>query len=279
MISATFKAFDLGIQLAESDQLELPAEPWAEFRLAVEMNLLEVLSPEQRWTFLASGLMCREPRRFLQILRYSGALVRLVPELDALYGVPQLSDAAEPVDVGEHQERVLAEASKAQAPLAVRFAALMHKIGKGSTPPEVWPSHYKHEDRGQAALKKVAQRFRVPTEILNLAQLVIDECDRVHRASNQRAGAITVMVERVRALEEPERFEQLLKACTCDYAAYVGHTAAEYPKAERLRKAAAACRSVNVEGLDEYARLEARSTAVASALNSLTRSLEPDGAR
>lgn len=275
MISPRFQALDLAIGLAESERLELPAEPWGQFCSAVELSLLEQLAPEQRWSFLASGLMCREPRRFLQVLRYSGALVRLLPELDALYGVPQLSDAAEPVDVGEHQECVLAEANKAHAPLEVRFAALMHKIGKGRTPREIWPSHYKHEDRGQSALRKVAERLRVPAKSLNLAQLVIDECDRVHRASNQRAGAITAMVGRVGALEDPERFEQLLTVCTCDYAAYAGHTAAEYPKAERLRRAAAACRSVNVEGLDEYARLEACSAAVASALESLTRSIEP----
>jgi tRNA nucleotidyltransferase (CCA-adding enzyme) len=271
VISPRLRALDLAVHLAESDLLELPAEPWAEFCSAVELEILEELSPELRWAFLANGLMCRDPRRFLQILRYSGALARLIPELDALYGVPQLSDAAEAVDVGEHQERVLAETSRARAPLPVRFAALVHKLGKAGTPREIWPSHYRHEDRGQAALQKLAERCRVPAEILSLAQLVIDECDRVHRASNQRAGAITAMVGRVRALEDPERFEQLLLVCACDYAAYAGHTAAEYPKAERLRRAAAACRSVNVDGLDEQARLHARSTAVAKALETLAR--------
>lgn len=271
MISPSFESLDLAVHLAELDQLELPAEPWAEFCAAVELSPLEQLSPEQRWAFLRSGLLCREPRRFLQILRYSGALARLFPELEALYGVPQLSDAAEAVDVGEHQERVLDETSKADAPLAVRFAALMHKLGKAGTPREIWPSHYRHEDRGHAALQELAKRLRVPEEILNLTHLVIDECDRVHRASDMRAGAITATIERVRALEDPERFEQLLMVCTCDYAAYAGHTAAEYPKAERLRRAAAACRSVSVEGLDEPTRLEARSVAVASALKSLVR--------
>jgi tRNA nucleotidyltransferase (CCA-adding enzyme) len=269
VISPSFKPLDLAVSLAEVDLLELPAEPWGEFCEAVEAGLLEQLSPEQRWTFLASGIMCREPRRFLQILRYSGALARISPELDALYGVPQLSDAAEAVDVGEHQERALAEASKAETPLAVRFALLMHKIGKAGTPREIWPSHYRHEDRGHAALQRLAERVSVPEEILNLSHLVIDECDRVHRASDMRAGAITAMIARVRALEAPERFEQLLMVCTYDYAGYAGHTAAEYPKAERLRRAAAACQRTNVEGLDEPARLEARSNAVASALNSV----------
>jgi len=268
---STFKFLDLAVRLAEVDPLELPSEHWTEFCSAVETSLVEKLSPEQRWTFLANGLMCREPRNFLQILHYSGALARLFPELVAWYGVPQLSDAAETVDVGEHQERVLAETSRAHAPLAVRFAALMHKLGKASTPREIWPGHYKHEERGHAALEKFAERVHVPAEILNLAHLVIDECDRVHRASEMRAGAITAMLERVRALEEPERFEQLLMVCTCDYAAYAGHSAAEYPKAEHLRRADAACRSVNVAGLDEPARLEARSTAVAGALKSIAR--------
>lgn len=278
MTSASFTSLDLAVRLSETDSLELPAEPWRELCAAVESGVLERLSPEQRWTFLERGLMCREPRRFIQILRYSGALARLLPELDALYGVPQLSDAAETVDVGEHQENVMAESSKANAPLAVRFAALVHKLGKGGTPREIWPSHYQHEARGHAGLRKLAARLAVPPEIASLAHLVIDECDRVHRASDVRAGALTAMVERVQALVAPERFEQLLMVCTCDYAAYAGHTAAEYPKAERLRRAAAACRSVNVEGLDEQARLEARARAVADALQSLGRGSEQEAA-
>jgi tRNA nucleotidyltransferase (CCA-adding enzyme) len=264
----------LAVLLAESDETDLPVEPWQRFCAAVEAGTLESLSPDERWAFLASGLMCRAPRRFLQILRFSGALARLLPEVHALFGVPQLSDAAEAVDVGEHQEQVLSEASRAEAPLAVRFAALVHELGKAGTPREIWPSHYKHEPRGHAALDVLAKRLRVPADVLELAHLTIAECDRVHRASDMRAGAITMLLERVRAFDAPERFEQLLLVCTCDYAAYAGHTAAEYPKAERLRRAAAACRAVKVEGLDEQARLEARAAAVATALKSSAASNE-----
>jgi tRNA nucleotidyltransferase (CCA-adding enzyme) len=258
----------LAVLLAESEERDLPVEPWQRFCSAVEAGALGSLSPDERWAFLASGLMCRAPRRFLQILRISGALSQLLPEVSALFGVPLLSDAAEAVDVGEHQEHVLSEASRAEAPLAVRFAALVHKLGMAGTPREIWPSHYNHEERGHAALDVLATRLRVPSDVLELAHVAIAECDRVHRASDMRAGAITMLLERVRAFDLPERFEQLLLVCTCDYAAYAGHSAAEYPKAQRLRRAAAACRNASVEGLDEPARLEARAAAVAIALKS-----------
>lgn len=268
-------SLNLAVTLAEREAPALPAEAWEELCQVIEAGLLEELTPEERWAFLESGLMCKQPFNFMQILRHTGGLVRILPEVDALFGVPQLSDAAETVDVGEHQERVMRETGRANAPMAVRFAALMHKIGKAGTPVEIWPSHYKHEERGHEGLEKIAARFRIPPEVLNLSHLVIDECDRVHRASEMRAGAITVMVERVRALEEPERFERLLMVCTCDYAAYEGHSQAEYPKAERLRRAAAACRSVKAEGLSRDALLEARALAVAEALKSLAWDLEP----
>jgi tRNA nucleotidyltransferase (CCA-adding enzyme) len=270
------QVFDLAFVLAQNDSLGLPAEPWGELCAAVELNVFAELSPEEGWTFLARGLTGRAPHRFLQVLRYSGALKRLLPELDSLYGVPQLSDAAETVDVGEHQERVLAETSKANASLAVRFAALMHNIGKSGTPREIWPSHYKHEVRGHTELEKIAARFSVPADVLDLAHLAIDECERVHRASDVRAGAITALLGRVQALEKPERFESLLLVCTCDYAAFAGHTAAEYPKAERLRKAATACRSVTASELEEPARLARQAAAVAGALKSLAWSEEQD---
>ena len=274
MAAPTPNSLNLAITLAELDSRELPQEVWEELCEAVEAGLFERLSPEESWAFLERGLMCKQPFKFMQILRHTGGLVRLLPEVDALFGIPQLSDAAETVDVGEHQERLMEETGKANAPMAVRFAALMHKIGKGGTPEEILPSHYKHEERGHAGLTRVAERFRVPPEVLELAHLVIDECDRVHRASDMRAGAITMMVERVRALEQPERFEQLLMVCTCDYAAYAGHSQAEYAKAERLRRAAAACRGVKAEGLSKDDLLEARAASVAEALKSVAWDLE-----
>jgi tRNA nucleotidyltransferase (CCA-adding enzyme) len=118
----------------------------------------------ERWHLLAASLMAPRPAEVFEAMRASGVLKALLPEVDALFGVPALCDHAEPVDVGRHQLRLLDETARAQAPLAVRFAALMHKVGMAGTPTEIWPSHYKHEQRGQAALAGLAQRFAVPEE-------------------------------------------------------------------------------------------------------------------
>lgn len=265
------KLLDLAVAAAQREALALKPADLDAMCAAVEAEEIERLWPEERWEWLSDGLMTYRPGKFLLALRQCGALARLLPEVEALFGVPQLSDAPEPVDVGWHQLRLLDETAKVGAPLPVRFAALMHKIGKGGTPREIWPSHYKHEQRAHALLDALPERIAVPPAAMSLARLVVDECDRVHRASNMRAGAIAALLERVLSVETPERFEQLLCVCTCDYAAYAGHAAADYPKAARLRKALAAWQAAPVGGLPVDAAREARATAVARALGSLDR--------
>lgn len=233
---------------------------------AVQMDHIERMSADERGDWLRLGLMGAQPQGFLIALRSCAGLRRLLPELEALFGVPQLSDAAEAIDVGEHQLRVMIECARIDAPFAVRFAALAHKFGKGGTPREIWPSHYKHEVRGHAAVEAMRARIALPEDAVALAHLAIDEVDRVHRASDMRAGAITMMLDRLRALDEPARFAQLLDICTCDFAAHAGHTAAGYPKAPRLRRALAAYAAVPADGRDADALLEARAAAVAVAL-------------
>jgi tRNA nucleotidyltransferase (CCA-adding enzyme) len=237
--------------------------------VAVECGVIEQLSPAERWCWLGDGLMGPRPGSFLWELHSCNGLARLLPELAALFGVPQLSDAAEPVDVGVHQLRLVDELAKLRAPLPVRFAALVHKIGKGATPREIWPSHFNHEQRGQELLEQLCTRIAVPADALALARLVIEECDRVHRASDMRAGALVALLTRVRALEEPARFEQLLSVCTCDYATYEGHSAHAYPKANRLRRALAACAQTFSEGLSSDDVAHARAEAVARSLSSV----------
>jgi tRNA nucleotidyltransferase (CCA-adding enzyme) len=229
---------------------------------------IERLDPDQRWQWLQAGLMAPHPGNYLLVLNRCGGLARLLPEVSCLFGVPQLSDAAVPIDVGMHQIRFVDETAAVGAPLAVRFAALMHKIGKGGTPREIWPSHYKHEVRAHALLDQLPARIAVPAEPMQLARLVIDECERVHRASNRRAGGISLLLSRLGVERDRERFEQLLCVCTCDYAAHEGHRAAEYPKAPRLRRALDAYLGVPVAGLSEDAASEARAQAVAQALGS-----------
>jgi len=236
---------------------------------AVQMQVLERLPPDAAWALLAELLLAPHPGQALVALREADGLKRWLPEVGRLFGVPQLSDDAFPVDVGPHQCRVVDEAARVDAPLAVRFAALMHKIGMGGTPADIWPSHYKHEQRGQGYLDGLAGRFHIPADALDLARLVVNEADRVHRANDMRAGAVAGLLDRLQGLQQPERFEHLLLVCTCDYAAYAGHSAATYPKAPRLRRAMAAFAQADLSGLpagDDSAVMQARAEAIAQAL-------------
>lgn len=261
----------LVLEAARRDTPGLQADELATLVSATLMGGLEKLSREAAWAFLATLLMSPWPAHGFAALRACGALKRWLPEVQALFGVPQLSDAAEPVDVGEHQIRFVQVTADQRALLPVRFAALVHKLGKAGSPREIWPSHYKHEQRAHAVLDDwVRQRFAIPADVLALARLAIDEADRVHRVSDVRAGPIAAMLQRLEAAEQPGRFEQLLQLCACDWAAYAGHRVDDYPKAARLRRALAASQAAAVAGLDDEAALQARAEAIAAALGSLS---------
>jgi len=259
------------LEAAHHPAPELSPEQLASMCVAVQMGVLERLTSTENWAILAQALMSPYPAHFLEALRACGGLKRFLPELDALFGVPQLCDGPETIDVGLHQLRLVNETARAEAPLPVRFAALMHKIGMGGTARDIWPSHYKHEQRAHNQLNALSQRMAVQPDALALAHLVVDECERVHKASDMRAGAIAALLERLDAEHQPERFALLLDVCTCDYAAYPGHTAATYPKAPRLRRALAAYLSVPQEELSADALLEARAQAIAITLRSSER--------
>ncbi|MDO9174664.1 MAG: multifunctional CCA tRNA nucleotidyl transferase/2'3'-cyclic phosphodiesterase/2'nucleotidase/phosphatase, partial [Actinomycetota bacterium] len=230
------------------------------------MNVMTRLTAVDRWNLLVTGLMGPRPGLFFEALRARGTLKCLLPELDALFGVPQLCDGPEPVDTGVHQLRLVDLTARALDPLEVRFAALVHKIGKAGTPHDMLPSHPGHEARGLALLDGLAQRLAVPGAALDLARLVISECDHVHRASDMRAGAIASLLERLQAQTRAERFEQLLWVCSCDYAAYPGHGAVGHPKVPRLRRAQGAAARADVAGLSPEPALHARAQAIAQAL-------------
>lgn len=258
------------LDAARRDTDGLHAAELATMVSAVQMRALESLAPDQAWAFLSTLLMAPWPAHGLSALRACHGLKRWLPEVEALFGVPQLSDEPEPIDVGLHQLRFVQETARQQAPLVVRFAALIHKIGKGGTPREIWPGHYKHEQRAHALLDDLARRFAIPAEAMDLARLTIDEADRVHRASDVRAGPIAAMLARVQAVEQPERFEHLLQLCACDYASYADHSVADYPKAARLRRALAAYQGTPIDGLEDDAALQARAESIAQALRAHT---------
>ena len=228
------------------------------------------------WPELVRGLMGPSPSKMLQILRQCGALPRILPEVAALFGVPQISDQATDVDLGEHVLNALAEAALCDAPLAARFALLVMNVGKADSPPEHLPVHYKHMDRGRPRIDALCERFGAPAECRELALLSLAECERVHRVSKARAGPVALMLERLGAFGASGLFTQLMTVCACDYRAYAGRSGQVYPKAALLEIALAACAEVEAIGVsaddldasDSEARQSARAEAIARTFRS-----------
>lgn len=213
----------LALGAAQSRAAGLDAADQALMVSAVQMDVIERLTPVQRGRALERALMAPYPQGFFLALRACAGLKRLLPEVDALFGVPYLAEGPEPIDVGEHQLRVLAQAARRSAPLAVRCAALLQKIGMGRTPPLFWPHHVGHEVRGLALLAPLSARIALAPAALDLAALAIAEAERVHRASTLQAGSIVALLARTQAETRPDRLAQLLEVCICDHAAYTGH--------------------------------------------------------
>ena len=239
----------------------------------VEAGLLTGAAPSEIWPELVRGLMGPSPSKMLRILRECGALPRILPEVAALFGVPQISDEATDVDLGEHVLNALAEAALCDAPLAARFALLVMNVGKADLPPEHLPVHYKHMDRGRPRIEALCDRFAAPAECRDLALLSLAECERVHRVSKARAGPVALMLERLGAFGASRQFKQLMTVCACDYRAYAGRSRQVYPKAALLETALEACAEVEATGFsadagDVEAKQRARAEAIALAFRS-----------
>jgi tRNA nucleotidyltransferase (CCA-adding enzyme) len=202
---------------------------------------VDALVPERVWQELSRGLMESRPSRMFEILRECGALARLLPEVERLFGVPQPEAHHPEVDSGVHLMMVLDLAAQEGAPLAVRYACLVHDLGKGSTPPAEWPRHIAHESRSARLADALAERLRVPTECRELGELVAREHGNIHRSLALDGAATLRMLERCDALRRPERFEQALLACEFDARGRLGREREPYPQRPRL---AAALRAV-----------------------------------
>jgi tRNA nucleotidyltransferase (CCA-adding enzyme) len=197
---------------------------------------VDALVAERVWQELSKGLMAAQPSRMFAVLREAGALKKLLPELDRLWGVPQTPVHHPEVDTGVHVMMVLDQAARAQASLAVRFACLCHDLGKGTTPPDQWPRHLGHEQRSLALLRQVCQRWRVPTECRELAEVVAKEHGHIHRSPALSALALVRLLERCDAFRKPQRFEEVLLACECDARGRLGFEAHAYAAAPLLRQ-------------------------------------------
>ena len=212
-------------------------ETLALMRAMVEAGEVDALVAERVWQELARGLMERQPSRMFEVLRACGALARLLPEVDRLWGVPQPPAHHPEIDTGVHLMMVLDMAARLQASLAVRFACLCHDLGKGTTPADVLPRHLGHEARSVQLLRNVCARLRVPVDCRELAEVVAREHGNVHRSGELNAAALVRLLERCDAPRRPERFHEALLACECDARGRLGLSESPYPQRARLSEA------------------------------------------
>jgi tRNA nucleotidyltransferase (CCA-adding enzyme) len=219
-------------------------ETMALMRDMVASGEVDALVPERVWQELARGLMENKPSRMLQVLRDCGALQKLLPEVDRLWGVPQRAEYHPEIDTGIHLMLVLDMAAELQAPLPVRFACLGHDLGKGTTPVDILPKHIGHEERSARLLKGVCERLRVPLDCREIADVVAREHGNIHRSAEFNAAAVVRLLERCDAFRKPQRFADILLACECDARGRAGLAQSPYPQRQRLQGALLAAQSV-----------------------------------
>jgi tRNA nucleotidyltransferase (CCA-adding enzyme) len=222
---------------ARFSDFSIATETVALMREMVEAGEVEHLVAERVWQEISRGLMTAKPSRMFEALRECGALRVALPELDRLWGVPQRADYHPEVDTGVHAMMVLDMAAQLGAPLTVRYACLCHDFGKGTTPKDVLPRHIGHEERSAKLAKALAQRWRVPTECKELADVVAREHGNIHRSSEFGAAALVRLLERCDAYRRPARFEEILIACEADARGRTGFEDSAYPQKTRLLSA------------------------------------------
>ncbi|MFB0975586.1 MAG: HD domain-containing protein, partial [Tolumonas sp.] len=212
---------------------------------------LNHLTPERVWKELEKVLSGRNPQIFFEILHDCEALSVLLPEVDALFGVPARPDWHPEVDTGIHVMMALREASQRSDELAVRFATLCHDLGKACTPPHILPSHHGHGDRGTPLIRTLCQRLKVPNECRDLALLVSELHSLVHTALQLRPATMLKLFDRLDVWRKPERLSQLLLCCQADFYGRLGFAEREYPEPEYVRQAYAAAVAVAVKPIVE----------------------------
>ena len=199
-------------------------------RQMVEAGEADALVAERVWQELAKGLMEREPRRMLEILRECGALAVVLPEVAALFGVPQRADYHPEIDSGIHTLMVLQRAADMGLTLSERYAALLHDLGKAKTPPDILPKHHGHDVAGVEPVRQVNQRLRAPKACAELAELVCRWHITLHQAAQLKPSTVLNVLKKTDAFRRPERFETALNVCVADQQGRLGFEAAAYPQ-------------------------------------------------
>ena len=214
-------------------------------RKMVENGEVNALVPERVWQELARGLMENKPSRMFETLRECGALKVILPELDALWGVPQPAQHHPEIDTGVHVMMVIDYAAKQNFNLPVRFAALTHDLGKGTTPADILPRHIGHEERSVQLLKEVSKRLRVPNDCKELAHIVAKFHGKLHAASKMRPDTLLKFLIELDAIRQPERFADFLKACESDSRGRTGLENCALPETELVKTALRAALNID----------------------------------
>lgn len=214
-------------------------------RSMVDAGEVDALVPERVWQELARGLMEASPSRMFDVLRECGALARILPELDALWGVPQPEKHHPEIDTGVHVMMVIDYAARQGYSLPIRFAALMHDLGKGTTPSSEWPKHHGHEGRSVRLVEQVCKRLKIPNDCRDLAVMTAREHGNISRAFELRPNTIVTLLERCDAFRKPQRFIDMLRASECDQRGRKDFGDKPFPQAPYLEDALEAARAVN----------------------------------
>ncbi len=253
------------------------AETMALMAGIVAAGELEHLSAERVWRELERALGERNPEVFVEVLRECGALAALLPEVDALFGVPQTPEYHPEIDTGVHTLMCLQQAVRLDADSPVRFAVLLHDLGKGTTPQAEWPRHIAHEQRGTRLVRAVCERLKAPNHYRELALAVCEYHLHCHRATELRGKTVLKLLNATGALRQPERFEAFLLACEADARGRTGLEDREYPQRDYLREALALASGVTAQPFAE-AGLQGKAigNAIAAERERLLESLRQD---
>jgi len=207
------------------------------------------LTPERVWQEMSNALTSQQPQVFFEVLRQCGALKVLLPEIDNLFGVPNPEKWHPEIDSGIHTLMVIEQAAKLTTDTTVRFAALVHDLGKALTPPEKWPSHHGHGQSGLKLIKALSLRLRVPNTHKELALMVSDHHCKIHRCDDMRKDTIIKLFDKVDAWRKPERFLQFLLSCEADARGRLNFENAPYPQRDTMTRYFEQASAVSVQDI------------------------------
>ncbi len=228
----------------------LAPETAALMRQMAASGELDALVPERIWQELRRSLAMKQPSAFLHCLHDTGALAAILPEVDALYGVPQRAEFHPEVDTGVHQEMVSDMAAQlAPGNDLIGFAALTHDLGKALTPTDELPRHIMHEQRGLKPLAKLCERLKIPVDHRLLAEAVCREHLNVHRIDELRDATVLELIQRCDGFRRPERIAQLALACECDKRGRLGFEDSDYTQRATLQRLHAAALAINARDI------------------------------